>query len=117
MRSSTVLSCDMCEHKEVCKIKDDYQKFTMNTLPDFIAIDYACKYWTAQMKHENKKMPNYQGTGCNKCLHEKVCVNKVRVESCNIELEKLRQGEMFRNLAIRCDCRDFVYAKQSEASE
>lgn len=29
MRPSTILSCDMCEHNEVCKIKDDYQKFTM----------------------------------------------------------------------------------------
>lgn len=106
MSEISVLSCDMCEHHNVCKLKDDYEKYRMPELPNFIRISYACSFWTNSIKQSPKKMRDFQGDSCSDCFHSEVCQLKERVENAMKELETLRREERFFGLAFKVNCRE-----------
>ena len=116
MAERCALNCEKCYHNDICKIKSEYEKFTMVSVPDFITVNYGCAFWSSKEKEKPRKMPNFDSTNCDYCVHKDVCSMKERITGAMKELDKLRNEKqiVFQGIGIRAECRRYIFEVENK---
>lgn len=114
MKDSCVIDCNQCFHNDICKVKEEFEKFTKPEFPDYIRFDFSCAYFSSR-KTSCRKVPNfYSNTECSSCAHEKIC-NRMHFYQEAKNLLKCNK-KMFEYIGIALTCA-FYEQKEKELKD
>lgn len=118
MIDSCVIDSNHCFHNDVCKVKEEFEKFTKPEFPDYICFSFFCRYFSSR-KPSCRKVPNfYSNTECSNCAHNKICDIANLIHEGQMLLKEVmdKNHVVFQYIGVTFDCK-FYECEEKEVKD